>query len=185
MTLPPIPKTPTWLLRQQLATNPLRCMDAIYKRYGDIVSIMSGSTPIVYVSNPLGIKQIFSNTKEITDSGMFFRDSTLTVGQQGILQIEPKEFKPERFLEKKFSPYEFFPFGGGARSCIAGAFSLFQMKLVLATILSRYKLALVSKRPERQKLFDNQCRPKSGVKMVMQGRRIHEGQSQPLVSSPV
>ncbi|HYX17766.1 MAG TPA: cytochrome P450 [Nostoc sp.] len=446
MTLPPKVKTPTWLLSQQLKNNPLGCMDAIYKRYGDIVTVMSGSTPIVYVSNPLGIKQIFSNTKEITDSSIFFRDPTLTVGQQGILEVdglvhkhrrpllmktyhgermnasgqniceitkkittqqaigktftaheivlkiilqiaiemviglregeryekikhlftslikyeesllydlivkefsfaqldlgrwsprgyrnyfykqifqflydevqerrkqtdfshtdmlselifacdetgksltneevrdllflpifasrdgaaysltwclywvhrlkdvrdrlleeidglgknpdpinivalpylnavcneslrirsspmfmlprlvespvgimdyelipgtvligniysthqredlypEPKKFKPERFLEKKFSPYEFLPFGGGARNCIAAPFATFQMKLVLATILSNYKLELVNKQPERQKRFDNQCHPRSGVKMVMHGQR--------------
>ncbi|PMB47864.1 cytochrome P450 [Fischerella thermalis CCMEE 5205] len=446
MTLPPRIKTPVWLLNQQLKNNPLGCMDAIYKHYGDIVTVMSGSTPLVYVSNPLGIKQIFSNTKEITDSSIFWRNPTLTVGQQGILEIdglvhkhrrpllmkayhgermnvsgqhickltekvisqqpigktftayeivlkiilqvaievviglregeryekikrlftslikyeesplfdlvikefsfaqvdlgrwspqgyrnylykeifqflynevqerrqqadpsrtdmlcdlifacdetgkslsdeevrdllflpifasrdgaahsltwclywvhrlrdvreqlleeldrlgenpdpmsivalpylnavcseslricsspmfmlprlveypvdimgyelipgtvligniysthqredlypEPKKFRPERFLEKKFSPYEFIPFGGGVRSCIAAPFAIFQMKLVLATILSNYKLALVYKRPERQKRFDDQCHPRSGVKMVMHGRR--------------
>jgi cytochrome P450 family 110 len=446
MTLPPKVKTPTWLLSQQIKNNPLGCLDSIYKRYGDIVTVMSGSTPFVYVSNPLGIKQIFSNTKEITDSSIFFREPTLTVGQQGILEIEglvhkhrrpllmktyhgeqmnasgqniceitkkiitqhaigknftayeivlkiilqiaieiviglregeryekikhlftslikyeesplfdllvkqfsfaqldlgrwspqgyrnylhkkifqflydevqerrqqtnsshtdmisdlilacdetgkplsdeevrdllflpifasrdgaahsltwclywvhssrdvrdqlleeidglgknpdpmdivtlpylsavcneslrirsspmfmlprlvespvgimdyelipgtvvigniysthqredlypePKQFKPERFLEKKFSPYEFLPFGGGARNCIAAPFAIFQMKLILATILSNYKLELVKKQPERQKRFDDQCHPRSGVKMLMHGLR--------------
>jgi cytochrome P450 family 110 len=98
MTLPPKVKTPTWLLKLQLKNDPLACMDAIYKRYGDIVTVMSGSTPVVYVSNPSGIKQIFSNTKEITDSGIFFRDSTLTVGQQGILQIDGLVHKHRRPL---------------------------------------------------------------------------------------
>lgn len=445
MIVPPKVKIPTWLLRQQIKNNPLACLDSIYERYGDIVTVMSGSTPLVYVSNPLGIKQIFSNTKEITDSAIFFRNPTLTVGQQGILEIDglvhkhrrpllmktyhgeqmkargqniceitkkiinqqkigknftayeivlkiilqiaieiviglrkgeryetikrlftslikyeesplydfivkgfsfaqdlgqwspegyrnylyrkawhflynevrerrqeqdsshtdmlsdlifacdetgkplsneevsdllflpifasrdgaahslcwclywvyrsrdvrdklldelddlgenpdpmniaalpylsavcneslriisspmfmlprlvdspveimnyelipgtvligniysthqredlypwPKQFKPERFLKKKFSPYEFLPFGGGARQCIAAPFAIFQMKLILATILSNYKLELVNKRPERQKRFDDQCRPRSGVKMVLHGQR--------------
>jgi len=51
-----------------------------------------------------------------------------------------QRFKPERFLERQFSPYEFFPFGGSNRRCIGAAFALFEMKL--ATILKRYKLAL-------------------------------------------
>ncbi len=459
MPLPPGPKTPLWLLRQQLDTNPLGCLDAIYKRYGDIITIMAGSTPIVYVSNPSGIKQYLTNTKEITISTIPPGDSPITVGQmgqQGILHVdglvhkhrrpllmkayhgermnatgksicqltekiisqqaiaktfianemlskitlqvalevviglregeryekikhlytscmkyeksplfeiikklpfaqldlgrlspwgyhkyllkeifqflynevkerrkqadhsrtdmlsdlifacdetgkplsdeevrdllflpisasnngatdsltwllywvhsltdvreqlleeldslgenpdpmkivalpylnavcnealriypssmfslprvvmspveimgyelipgtilftniysthqredvypEPKRFKPERFLENKFSPYEFIPFGGGARSCIAGAFSSFQMKLVLATILSNYKLTLVNKRPEQAKHSNDQCYAKSGVKMVMHGRRQHQGKSKPLVS---
>ncbi|RAM48432.1 MAG: cytochrome P450 [Hapalosiphonaceae cyanobacterium JJU2] len=448
MTLPPGPKIPLWLLRQQLDTNPLGCLDVISKRYGDIVTIMSGFTPIVYVSNPSGIKQYLTNTKEITISSLPPGDSPITVGQmgqQGILHIEglihkhrrpllmkayhgermnatgksiceltkkiisqqaiaktfiayeilsritlqiaieiviglregeryekinelytscikyekswlfdittklpftqvdlgrlspwgyhryllkeifqflysevkerrkqadplrndmlcdlifacdetgkpfsdeevrdllflpilasrdgathsltwflywvhrlpdvreklleeldslgenpdpmkivalpylnavcneslriypspifslprvvvspveimgyelipgtvlitniysthqredvypePKQFQPERFLEKKFSPYEFIPFGSGARSCIAGSFSIFQMKLVLATTLSNYKLTLVNKRPERQEHSNDQCYAKSGVKMIMHGAR--------------
>lgn len=34
------------------------------------------------------------------------------------LYPEPKKFKPERFLERQFSPYEYLPFGGGTRRCI-------------------------------------------------------------------
>jgi cytochrome P450 family 110 len=28
---------------------------------------------------------------------------------------DPEQFKPERFLERRFSAYEYLPFGGGAR----------------------------------------------------------------------
>jgi cytochrome P450 len=55
----------------------------------------------------------------------------------------PQQFKPERFLEKKFSAYEYLPFGGGDRRCLGYAFAPFQMNLVLATIVSNYKLQLV------------------------------------------
>ncbi|GAB4384935.1 MAG: cytochrome P450 [Elainellaceae cyanobacterium] len=63
------------------------------------------------------------------------------------LYPEPKQFRPERFLERQFSPYEFLPFGGGNRRCLGAAFALFEMKLVLATILSNWQLQLVSDRP--------------------------------------
>lgn len=96
-----------------------------------------------------------------------------------------KEFQPERFLEKQFSPYEFLPFGGGSRVCIGGTFALFEMKLILATILSRYQLELVSKRPERPKFGGLICYPASGVKMVMCDRRQHQGQSQTFVVGSV
>jgi len=58
------------------------------------------------------------------------------------LYPEPKSFKPERFLERQFSPYEYLPFGGGNRRCIGMAFALFEMKLVLATVLSHWQLAI-------------------------------------------
>ncbi len=55
---------------------------------------------------------------------------------------QPLEFRPERFLERKFSPYEFFPFGGGHRGCIGMAFSLFEMRLILQTMFSFCDLEL-------------------------------------------
>lgn len=62
---------------------------------------------------------------------------------------EPEQFKPERFLERQFSPYEFLPFGGGSRLCIGQALGQFEMKLVLATILSRCQLQGVDRQPVR------------------------------------
>ncbi|MDZ8084267.1 MAG: cytochrome P450 [Nostoc sp. DedQUE12b] len=101
--------------------------------------------------------------------------------QREDLYSQPKEFQPERFLEKQYSPYEFLPFGGGSRVCIGGTFALFEMKLILATILSRYELELVSQRPERPKFGGLICYPASGVKMVVRGVRQNKVQSQPSV----
>lgn len=75
---------------------------------------------------------------------------------------EPENFKPERFLEKQFSPYEFLPFGGGIRRCIGLAFAQFEMKLVLAKILSTYNLASVNYhevKPKRRGLVTGPNRP--------------------------
>ncbi|MHC5744952.1 MAG: cytochrome P450 [Nostoc sp.] len=101
--------------------------------------------------------------------------------QREDLYPSPKEFQPERFLEKQFSPYEFLPFGGGSRVCIGGSFALFEMKLILATILANYELELVSQRPERPKYGGLICYPASGVKMVIRGLRQNQRQSQPSV----
>ncbi|MEA5550228.1 cytochrome P450 [Anabaena cylindrica UHCC 0172] len=60
---------------------------------------------------------------------------------------QPKQFKPERFLERQFSPYEYLPFGGGNRRCIGLAFAQYEMKIVLATILSKFQLSLLNQQP--------------------------------------
>jgi cytochrome P450 len=83
-----------------------------------------------------------------------------------------QQFKPERFLERQFSPYEFLPFGGGIRRCIGEALALFEMKLVLATILQRYELALADQRPERPKRRGVTFAPERGVKMVMRSASL-------------
>ena len=40
-------------------------------------------------------------------------------------------------------PYTFFPFGGGSRRCLGAAFATYQMKIVIAQILSRVELRKV------------------------------------------
>jgi cytochrome P450 len=54
---------------------------------------------------------------------------------------DPLRFDPERFVGKKISPYAWLPFGGGVRRCIGMAFALYEMKVVLATVLSRFDVA--------------------------------------------
>ncbi len=52
---------------------------------------------------------------------------------------EPEVFIPERFQEKRFSPFEFYPFGGGNRRCIGAQFAPFQIKVVLFCLLSKVR----------------------------------------------
>lgn len=59
---------------------------------------------------------------------------------------DPDQFKPERFLDRQFSPFEYLPFGGGSRRCIGMAFALFEMKVVLSKILSHVELVLANTR---------------------------------------
>ena len=93
---------------------------------------------------------------------------------------EPKKFKPERFLERQFSPYEYLPFGGGNRRCIGMAFAQFEMKLVLATVLSSWELELADSKPVKPVRRGLLISPSEGVRMVVKGKRpqiqkVHEG----------
>jgi cytochrome P450 len=53
------------------------------------------------------------------------------------LYPDPRAFRPERFLERKYAPHEWDPFGGGHRACLGQAFAMYEMKVVLATLLAK------------------------------------------------
>ena len=97
---------------------------------------------------------------------------------------EPTQFKPERFIERQFSPYEYFPFGGGNRRCIGFALALLEMKLVLATVLSNYQLTLDDRqtvKPQRRGLT---IVPSGGVRLTLQAKRQQqESKTQPIVKT--
>lgn len=54
----------------------------------------------------------------------------------------PGKFEPERFLDHTYKPFEYAPFGGGHRRCIGAALAEYEMRIVLATILTRVRLEL-------------------------------------------
>lgn len=105
--------------------------------------------------------------------------------QREDLYPEPKQFKPERFLERQYSPFEFFAFGGGNRRCLGAALAMFEMKLVVATLLSNYQLALTDNRPVKPQRRAFFLAPAAGFKMVMTGRRGRQGQPGEAVASSV
>lgn len=48
-------------------------------------------------------------------------------------------FRPERFLERRYSPYVYFPFGGGIRRCIGMSFALLEMQIALGVLLRTFR----------------------------------------------
>lgn len=93
------------------------------------------------------------------------------------LYPEPKQFKPERFLERQYSTYEFLPFGGGNRRCIGYALALLEMKLVLAKILTKWDLNLTSDRSIRPKRRGATIAPDNGVPLVVNRQRTRVKQN--------
>eukprot|EP01103_Thecamoeba_quadrilineata_P017084 TRINITY_DN5924_c0_g2_i1.p1 TRINITY_DN5924_c0_g2~~TRINITY_DN5924_c0_g2_i1.p1 ORF type:complete len:511 (+),score=75.95 TRINITY_DN5924_c0_g2_i1:49-1581(+) len=59
---------------------------------------------------------------------------------------DAEEFVPERFEDeeahKKRHPYSWIPFGAGTRSCLGMDFSLIEQRMVLATLLKKYRVTL-------------------------------------------
>jgi cytochrome P450 len=95
--------------------------------------------------------------------------SISAIHQDPTVYANPDDFMPERFLDRTFGPFEFLPFGGGHRRCLGAALNQFEMRIVLATIISRWEFKLCG--TEREKRLNLGMGPKHGVRMQLLGRR--------------
>ncbi|MBI3267660.1 MAG: cytochrome P450 [Planctomycetes bacterium] len=84
---------------------------------------------------------------------------------------EPEAFRPERFLRERPRPYEFFPFGGGGRICVGGAFANYEMKLILAVVLGGLELQLESCKLPAIGRHGITLTPAGGTPVLVKGRR--------------
>lgn len=82
----------------------------------------------------------------------------------------PDEFRPDRFLEKRFAIHEFLPFGFGNRHCLGAAVATYELRLVLATMLAEVDLRAAA-RPPRLKRYNLGAAPDTGVPIVREARR--------------
>jgi cytochrome P450 len=54
----------------------------------------------------------------------------------------PREFRPERFLDAAPDTFAWIPFGGGIRRCIGASFAMLEMKVMLRTMLRELRPSL-------------------------------------------
>ena len=123
--------------------------------------------PIALISSPRIVKSPLKLMGYQFEPGTALIPCIYLTHHRKELYPEPKQFKPERFLERQFSAYEYLPFGGGNRHCIGSAFAQFEMKLVLAKILSCYHLVLADRRPVKPVRRGFTLAPPSAMQMVM------------------
>jgi cytochrome P450 len=83
---------------------------------------------------------------------------------------DPEAFRPERFLDRSYSPFEYLPFGGGPRRCIGAAFAMYEMKQVIAALLATTELRLIDDQPLPARLRGAAMVPRGGVAMVLPRR---------------
>jgi cytochrome P450 len=83
---------------------------------------------------------------------------------------DPESFHPGRWadgLAQRLPKYAYFPFGGGPRLCIGNAFAMMEASLVLATLVQRYRLHLVT--DQIIKPWPSiTLRPRYGIKMILE-----------------
>jgi cytochrome P450 len=86
---------------------------------------------------------------------------------------EPERFEPERFMGdkgKNASPFAYFPFGAGPRTCIGAHFALTEMTLVAACLMQRFEFSLRPGTQDPELITHLSLRPKGGLSMIVQKR---------------
>jgi cytochrome P450 len=104
---------------------------------------------------------------------------TNIAASSAILHYDPdlypdgETFRPERFLERRFGPHEYLPFGGGERMCPGSHFSVYELKIVLATLLTRWRYTLLDEGTMKVKRMGGMMTPATGVRLRLDGVRSH------------
>ncbi|MFN6476905.1 cytochrome P450 [Nostoc sp. DedQUE07] len=139
------------------------------------LNAVCSETMRLYPVAMLGLNRLVKSPLEIAgykfDSGTILVPCIYLSHHREDLYPNSKQFRPDRFLERQFTPAEFLPFGGGNRRCIGMAFALFEMKLVLATILSDWQMKLADTKPVLPVRKSFLLAPGGGVPMVVTGKR--------------
>lgn len=105
------------------------------------------------------------------EEGMALAASVTEVHFDASIYPNPTRFDPERFLNKKPNAQEFLPFGGGVRKCLGATMAMYEMKVILASILGNYVLQSDSKRTPKRKLHSVALGPDDRIPMTLKSKR--------------
>lgn len=100
-------------------------------------------------------------------AGVHLAPCMLLIHRDPAIYPDPEAFRPERFLDRAPDPYAWFPFGGGRRRCLGMAFALHEMRVVLATILSRARLELEPGRKSGVRRKGILLAPRDGTRAIV------------------
>ncbi len=147
------------------------CMAAAHLPY---LTAVASETLRIYPIAPITSPRIATQKVTIIDHAFppetVLAPSMYALHHREDLYPEPKQFKPERFLERQFSPSEFMPFGGGNRRCLGYALAKLEINLVLATILKHCSLRLADEQPVTPRRRGVLVAASSGIPLVLKSR---------------
>jgi len=98
--------------------------------------------PIALIAQPRQVRETACLGNYTFHPGTILVPNIYAAQRRPSVYSEPEQFNPDRFLTRKFTPYEYLPFGGGSRRCIGMSFALFEMKQVLAALLQSFSFTI-------------------------------------------
>ena len=116
------------------------------------------------------VKEPFELGDHLIPVGATITPSIVLVQRRPDVYPDPTAFKPERFLDQTPGTYTWIPFGGGVRRCIGASFALFEMRIVLSTLLSRATVRAAEPEAERIRRRSITMTPSRGARIVLAPR---------------
>ena len=115
-------------------------------------------------------------------AGEYAGVATFNVHTDPTLYPEPLRFDPARFLGFKPKNHEYVPFGGGDKKCLGYGFAIHEMKIVLATVLTRFRIALAEPVSPKARIQGLALTPRPDIRLTLSPRSVsHVAQAQPEV----
>ena len=136
----------------------LEYLDAVIKETARLTPVATQTTRHLMVPTRIGDREL--------PAGINVSAAIYATHHRADLWPDPERFDPDRFLGTRPEPYTFFPFGGGERRCLGAAFASFEMKVVLAQVLSRTRLRLAPGYYPRPLLRAITVAPSKGVPVI-------------------
>ena len=99
--------------------------------------------------------------------GAYVLVSIMSIHHDKALYPNPDQFIPDRFVGRTYSPFEFLPFGGGHRRCLGAGLSDYEMRIVLAEIVTHWEFEPAA--VEQDIRHDLAMGPKNGVPLHING----------------
>lgn len=140
-------------VRREVTTTPLGKSASIedLKRWPAMREVLL-ETLRLYPPAPLMIRQAVVRD---TILGIDVKPGTLVyvspwlIGRHRQYWEQPTAFMPSRFKDKPmpWTSGTFMPFGGGPRICIGAAFAMAEAEIMLAALLSRFRISLTDTKP--------------------------------------
>lgn len=134
--------------------------------------------PVAMVTLPRRVEKPLSLMGYRLEPGMLLMGCIYLLHHREDLYPDSYQFRPERFLERQYSPYEFLPFGGGSRRCVGAAMAMYEMTLILTTVLNECELELVDTQAVQPVRRGGTLAPGGGVRVKkVADRRVKTAQA--------
>jgi cytochrome P450 len=142
-----------------LARMPL--LDAVVKESMRVLPPVPLHPRIVAVDSELGGHRLPAGSEIFLSIFHMHRDPALFE--------DPSRFSPRRWETIKPTVYEYNPFSAGPRMCIGASFATMEIKIVLATLLPRFRLEMPDGANVHPRVAITMA-PRGGLPMIVRGR---------------